>query len=98
MFGAIGDGPSLWEASLPPKLLRLPDDLVRVDALLDDAAFFAQFAPQNGTPRPGRTGMVVIFASSRPLMVTWNPSSADSVSASVMRLKVIPAGVHAHGA
>ena len=45
MFRTIGDGPSLWEASLPPELLRLPDDLVRVDALLDDAAFFAPFAP-----------------------------------------------------
>ena len=45
MFRTIGDGPSLWEASLPPELLRLPDDLVRVDALLDDPAFFAPFAP-----------------------------------------------------
>ena len=44
MFRTIGDGPSLWEASLPPELLRLPDDLARVDALLDDAAFFAPFA------------------------------------------------------
>src|SRR5436190_1061201 len=44
MFRAIGDGPSLWEASLPPELLRLPDDLARVDALLDDPAFFAPFA------------------------------------------------------
>jgi IS5 family transposase len=45
MFRTIGDGPSLWESSLPPELLRLPDDLVRVDALLDDPAFFAPFAP-----------------------------------------------------
>ena len=45
MFRTIGDGPSLWEASLPPELLRLPDDLARVDALLDDPAFFAPFAP-----------------------------------------------------
>src|SRR5436190_1310763 len=45
MFRAIGDGPSLWEASLPPELLRLPDDLARVDALLDDPAFFEPFAP-----------------------------------------------------
>jgi transposase, IS5 family len=45
MFRTIGDGPSLWEASLPPELLRLPDDLVLVDALLDDPAFFAPFAP-----------------------------------------------------
>jgi transposase, IS5 family len=45
MFRTIGDGPSLWEASLPPQLLRLPDDLSRVDALLDDPVFFAPFAP-----------------------------------------------------
>jgi IS5 family transposase len=45
MFRTIGDGPSLWEARLPPELLRLPEDLVRVDALLDDPAFFAPFAP-----------------------------------------------------
>ena len=45
MFRTIGDGPSLWEASLPPELLRLPEALVRVDALLDDPVFFAPFAP-----------------------------------------------------
>jgi IS5 family transposase len=45
MFRTIGDGPSSWESSLPPELLRLPEDLVRVDALLDDPVFFAPFAP-----------------------------------------------------
>jgi IS5 family transposase len=45
MFRTIGDGPSLWESSLPLELLRLPEDLARVDALLDDPAFFAPFAP-----------------------------------------------------
>jgi IS5 family transposase len=45
MFRTIGDGPSLWESSLPPELLRLPEDLARVDALLDDPVFFAPFAP-----------------------------------------------------
>src|SRR5262245_42045679 len=45
MFRTIGDGPSLWESSLPPELLRLPEDLARVDAVLDDPAFFAPFAP-----------------------------------------------------
>jgi transposase, IS5 family len=45
MFRTIGDAPSLWEVSLPPELLRLPDDLARVDALLDDPAFFAPFVP-----------------------------------------------------
>ncbi len=28
---------SLWEAVLPPEVLRLPDELARVDALLDDS-------------------------------------------------------------
>src|ERR1700746_3622445 len=41
----IGDRPSLWESRLPPELLRLPEELARVDALLDDPAFFAPFAP-----------------------------------------------------
>jgi IS5 family transposase len=31
--------------SLPPELLRLPEELAQVDALLDDPAFFAPFAP-----------------------------------------------------
>jgi IS5 family transposase len=30
---------------LPAELLRLPEELARVDALLDDPAFFAPFAP-----------------------------------------------------
>jgi hypothetical protein len=31
-----------WELLLPPELLRLPEELARVDALLDDPAFFAR--------------------------------------------------------
>ena len=44
MFRTIGDGPWSWELLLPPEVLRLPDDLARVDALLDDQVFFAPFA------------------------------------------------------
>jgi len=33
------------ESRLPPEVLRLPEELARVDALLDDPAFFAPFAP-----------------------------------------------------
>jgi transposase, IS5 family len=44
MFRTIGDGPSSWELLLPPELLRLPEELARVDALLDDPVFFAPFA------------------------------------------------------
>ena len=45
MFRTIGDRPSVWESRLPAELLRLPQELARVDALLDDPAFFAPFAP-----------------------------------------------------
>jgi len=45
MFRTIGDRPSLWESRLPAEVLRLPEDLVRVDVLLDDPVFFAPFAP-----------------------------------------------------
>src|SRR6266516_1666399 len=45
MFRTIGDHPALWESRLPAELLRLPEELARVDALLDDPAFFAPFAP-----------------------------------------------------
>jgi IS5 family transposase len=45
VFRTIGDRPSVWESRLPAELLRLPDELARVNALLDDPAFFAPFAP-----------------------------------------------------
>ena len=44
---------SLWEAMLPDEVLRLPDELARVDALLDDPVFFAPFVPFFD-PRIGR--------------------------------------------
>ena len=37
--------PSLWESVLPEVCLRLPVELERVDAWLDDEAFFAPFRP-----------------------------------------------------
>jgi IS5 family transposase len=45
MFRTVGDQPSLWESLLPEEVLQLPGGLARVDALLDDPAFFAPFAP-----------------------------------------------------
>src|SRR5499427_2032600 len=45
VFRTIGDQVSLWESLLPEEVLRLPAELARVDALLDDPAFFAPFAP-----------------------------------------------------
>src|SRR3954454_22150688 len=45
---------SMWEAVLPEEVLRLPAELARVDALLDDPVFFAPFAsffdPRLGRP------------------------------------------------
>jgi len=45
VFRTLGDQPSLWESLLPEEVLRRPEELARVDALLDDPAFFAPFAP-----------------------------------------------------
>jgi IS5 family transposase len=53
MFRTVADQASLWEAVLPPELLRLPDELARVDALLDDEVFFGPFEPFFD-PRLGR--------------------------------------------
>jgi len=44
---------SLWEAVLPPEVLRLPEELARVDVLLDDPVFFLPFVPFFD-PRVGR--------------------------------------------
>src|SRR5450631_2840948 len=44
---------SLWEAVLPAEVLRLPEELARVDELLDDPVFFVPFVPFFD-PRVGR--------------------------------------------
>jgi IS5 family transposase len=43
MLRTRNDQPTLWESILPPEVLRLPVELRRVDALLDDERFFAPF-------------------------------------------------------
>jgi transposase, IS5 family len=53
VFRSVSDQVSLWEAVLPPELLKLPDELARIDELLDDPVFFAPFAPFFD-PRVGR--------------------------------------------
>lgn len=53
MFRTLGDQLSLFESTLPEQLLRLPEELARVDAMLDDPAFFAPFVPYFD-PRIGR--------------------------------------------
>jgi IS5 family transposase len=54
MFRTVGDQPTLWEAILPDELRRLPVELARVDALLDDPRFFTPFVsffdPRQGRP------------------------------------------------
>ena len=45
MFRTISGPVSPWESLLPAELLRLPEELARVDALLDDPVFFEPFAP-----------------------------------------------------
>jgi transposase, IS5 family len=45
MFRTQAEQVSLWEAVLPAEVVRLPQELSRVDALLDDPAFFAPFVP-----------------------------------------------------
>ena len=53
VFRTVGDQPSFFGSVLPQELLRLPAELERVDALLDDPAFFAPFVPYFD-PRIGR--------------------------------------------
>jgi len=53
VFRTVGDQVSLWEAVLPAELLKLPDELARIDELLDDRVFFAPFVPFFD-PRIGR--------------------------------------------
>src|ERR1700730_16508190 len=53
VFRTVSDQVSLWEAVLTPELLKLPDELARVDALLDDPVFFTPFVPFFD-PRMGR--------------------------------------------
>lgn len=49
----VGDQPSLFEATLPKELLRLPAELAQIDELPDDPVFVAPFVPFFD-PRPGR--------------------------------------------
>jgi transposase, IS5 family len=53
VFRTVGDQPSLWESILPEEVLRLPDELARVDGLLDDPVFLAPFV-SHFDPRIGR--------------------------------------------
>ena len=58
MLRTVNDQLSLWDALLPSELLVLPDELARVDALLDDPVFLAPFAPFFD-PRIGRPSVPI---------------------------------------
>ena len=58
MLRTVNDQLSLWDALLPSELLVLPDELARVDALLDDPVFLAHFAPFFD-PRIGRPSVPI---------------------------------------
>jgi transposase, IS5 family len=70
VFRTVGDQVSLWEAVLPAELLKLPDELARVDGLLDDPVFFAPFVsffdPRIGRPStPMETYLRLMFLKFR---------------------------------
>ena len=70
MFRTVGDQESLWEALLPEQVRRLPEELARVDTLLDDEAFFAPFVvffdPRIGRPStPMETYLRLMFLKFR---------------------------------
>ena len=43
MLRTVGDQPTLWESILPAAVLGMPEELERVDRLLDDPRFFEAF-------------------------------------------------------
>src|ERR1700758_1905802 len=70
VFRTVGDQCSLWESLLPDEVRRLPEQLARVDALLDDPAFFAPFVaffdPRIGRPStPMETYLRLMFLKFR---------------------------------
>jgi len=70
VFRTVGDQPSLFESVLPVELLRLPEELGRVDVLLDDPVFFAPFVaffdPRMGRPStPMETYLRLMFLKFR---------------------------------
>ena len=82
---------SWWESVLPAEVLRLPEELARVDALLDDPAFFAPFAPHLH-PVLGRpsTPVELTFTASSGLTPLFTSGSAahrspDATLASIIQ-------------
>src|SRR5918995_1085803 len=70
MLRTVADQPTLWEAILPEELRRLPEELARVDGLLDDPVFFTPFVsffdPRIGRPStPMETYLRLMFLKFR---------------------------------
>src|SRR5512134_3727355 len=70
MLRTVADQPTLWEAILPEELRRLPEQLARVDALLDDPVLFTPFVsffdPRMGRPStPMETYLRLMFLKFR---------------------------------
>ena len=70
MLRTVADQSSLWGSILPEELRRLPVELARVDALLDDPRFFTPFVsffdPRIGRPStPMETYMRLMFLKFR---------------------------------
>jgi IS5 family transposase len=74
MLRTVADQPTLWEAILPEELRRLPEQLARMDALLDalldDPVFFTPyvslFDPRMGRPStPMETYLRLMFLKFR---------------------------------
>ena len=68
MFRAYGPGPSLWESLLPEEVLALPEELARVDELLDDPVFFEPVRPYFD-PRMGRKSVPMVLWTRRRAVV-----------------------------
>src|SRR5213083_702073 len=87
--------PSLWESVLPEVCRRMPAELERVDAWLDDERFFAPFRPHFdpliGRPSvPMETYLRLMFlnyryrlGSSSPTCCWPRPSRAGAVASMV---------------
>jgi IS5 family transposase len=70
MLRTLNDQPTLWDSILPRELLVMPEELARVDVLLDDPVFFVPFVAffdaRIGRPSvPMETYLRLMFLKSR---------------------------------
>ena len=104
VFRTVGDQPSLWESLLPEEMLRLPEELARVDTLLDDPAFFAPFVPhfdpligRPSTPMEYYLRLMFLefryrlgYESCAPRSATRSPGGGSAGSRSMARSRIQP--------